>query len=109
MGIGFGFKVVPGVRVRVSSRGVRTSLGPRVARVHVGAGRTTISSGAGPVTVWSSRRHRRSGGRSSYGPTTAQLQRQKAAAARAERDDERLTRIREIIVSQKALVSAHLE
>lgn len=48
--MGFGVRLAPGVRVRVSSRGVRTSVGPRVARVHVGAGRPAISTGIGPFS-----------------------------------------------------------
>jgi hypothetical protein len=47
-------RVTPGVRVRLTSRGVRTSIGPRVARLHVGAGRTGVSTGAGPVTAYTS-------------------------------------------------------
>lgn len=50
--MGFRVKVLPGVRVRVSRRGVRTSLGPRVARVHVGGGRTAVSTGFGPVGAY---------------------------------------------------------
>lgn len=113
MGIGFGFKVMPGVRVRVSSRGVRTSVGPRAARVHVGGGRTTLSTGVGPVTVWSNGGHRRtnatSGTRASYGPSPAQLQRQTSAIARAQAAEDKLARIRELIDLQRDLVSAHLE
>ena len=113
MGIGFGFKVVPGVRVRVSSRGVRTSVGPRAARVHVGGGRTTVSSGVGPVTVWSNGGRRRtgsgSGSRTAHGPSPAQLQRQSEAIARAQAAEDKLARIRELIDLQRALVSAHLE
>lgn len=48
--MGFRVKVMPGVRVGVSSRGVRTSIGPRIASVHVGAGRTGVSTGIGPVS-----------------------------------------------------------
>jgi hypothetical protein len=48
--MGFGIRVMPGVRVRVSSRGAGVSVGPRIARVHVGTGRVGISSGIGPVT-----------------------------------------------------------
>ncbi len=62
--MGFRLKVAPGVRLRVSKRGVRTSLGPRAARVHVGGGRTGFSTGVGPVGFYgSSRRNwRRTGG-----------------------------------------------
>lgn len=52
--MGFGIRIMPGVRVRVSSRGVRTSIGPRIARVHVGAGRTGFSTGVGPVGYYTS-------------------------------------------------------
>lgn len=48
--MGFSVRLVPGVRVRVSSRGVRTSLGPRAARLHLGAGAPGFSTGIGPVT-----------------------------------------------------------
>lgn len=52
MGLGVGFRVAPGVRLRVSTRGPRLSVGPRLARVHVGGGRTAVSSGAGSLTTW---------------------------------------------------------
>jgi Protein of unknown function (DUF4236) len=46
-------RLAPGVRVRVSSRGVSAGLGPRVARVHVGArGGVGVSSGAGPFSAY---------------------------------------------------------
>lgn len=70
--MGFGFRIAPGLRVRVSSRGVRTSIGPRAARVHVGSGRTGLSTGAGPVTLYQSlggTRRRGSQGRSASGRT----------------------------------------
>lgn len=40
-------KLAPGVRVRISRRGLRWSLGPRAARLHVGVGGPGISTGAG--------------------------------------------------------------
>lgn len=58
--MGFYFRLAPGVRLRVTSRGVRTSVGPRLARVHFGAGRTGISTGAGPVSYYAELSHRRS-------------------------------------------------
>lgn len=99
---------MPGVRVRVSSRGVRTSVGPRAARVHVGGGRTTLSSGVGPVSVWSSgggRRTSTSRPRSLYGPSPAQRQRQANAIARAQAAEDKLARIRELIDLQRDLIS----
>ena len=50
--MGFYFKVAPGVRLKVSSRGVRAGVGPRVARVHVGSGRPGISTGIGPAGIY---------------------------------------------------------
>ena len=86
MGLGFSVKVMPGVRIRASSRGVRTSIGPRAARIHVGGGRTGFSTGAGPVTLYSSAGGR--GGSPRRGPSAGSYQRQltvtPAAAAKAE-------------------------
>jgi hypothetical protein len=82
--MGFSVKLMPGVRVRASSRGVRTSLGPRVARVHVGGGRSGFSTGVGPVSYYTSTgagRRRSSSSRSRTGTATAN--RQLAAASRA--------------------------
>lgn len=109
MGFGMSFKVAPGVRIRASSRGVRTSIGPRGARVHVGAGRTTISSGAGPFTVWTGvgpNRSSRAGYRRSAGgagtPSLAALQRQTAAAQRADE----ISRVMDL---ERSLLTLHLE
>lgn len=52
--MGFGVRIMPGVRVRVSKRGIRTSVGPRIARVHVGAGLTGFSTGIGPFSYGTS-------------------------------------------------------
>lgn len=54
MGASFSMKIAPGVRVRVSGRGLRASVGPRAARIHVGAGRTGLSTGLGPLTLYGS-------------------------------------------------------
>lgn len=51
----FGFRAgVPGMSVRVSTRGVHASVGPRAARAGVGSGGTRISSGVGPLHASSS-------------------------------------------------------
>jgi hypothetical protein len=86
MGLSFSVKVMPGVRVRASSRGVRTSIGPRAARVHLGGGRTSFSTGAGPVTLSSSLGGRGGSGgrRTSAGSYQRQLTVSPAAAAKAE-------------------------
>ena len=89
--MGVYFRVAPGVRVRLSSRGVRTSLGPRAARVHVGGGyRPGVSTGAGPVTLYhgiggSKRRRPRTSSTSHRVPqaTPATYHRQVQAAAKA--------------------------
>lgn len=81
--MGFSFKVMPGVRLRVSSRGLRAGIGPSFARMHVGAGRTGLSSSVGPASFYTSlnggRRHTSTGRR----PTAGSLQRQMAQAQRA--------------------------
>jgi hypothetical protein len=87
--MGFSVKLAPGVRVRASSRGVRVGVGPRIARVHVGtSGRAGFSSGVGPFSVYTSvGGHKRRGSQSrSTGPSQAALQRQAAAARRAQAD-----------------------
>lgn len=50
--MGLYFKVAPGVRIRLTGRGVRASIGPRVARVHIGAGGPGVSTGAGAVSLY---------------------------------------------------------
>jgi hypothetical protein len=96
--MGFSVKIAPGVRVRASSRGVRTSIGPRAARVHVGGGRTGFSTGVGPVSLYTSgkstRRTASSRGRS---PSIASLQRQAAAAQKAEEAQRLAATFREIL------------
>jgi hypothetical protein len=80
--MGFGIRVMPGVRVSASSRGVRAGIGPRAARVHVGSGRTGISTGFGPVTAYTSlggSRRRSSGARA---PSMAGYERQVRAGER---------------------------
>jgi hypothetical protein len=94
VGLGFSMKVVPGVRVRVSSRGVRTSIGPRAARVHIGGGRTGFSTGVGPVSYYASAgggRRPSAQRRPSAGSNERQLTVSPAAAAKAE-EAQRLAR-----------------
>jgi hypothetical protein len=88
-------RIMPGVRVRVSSRGIGMSAGPRIARVHVSPrGRVGVSSGLGPLAGYTTlgghqQQRRRS---SSRQPSAATLQRQRATAerqiARARKEDE---------------------
>jgi hypothetical protein len=57
--MGFYWRVLPGVKVRVTRRGTRWSLGPRIARCHTGAGGPGVSTGAGPVSWYRPLRRRR--------------------------------------------------
>jgi hypothetical protein len=97
--MGFSVKLAPGVRVRASSRGVRVGVGPRIARVHVGtSGRTGFSSGAGPFSVYTSvgGHKRRPSQTRSKGPSQAALQRQAAAARRAQAEADKAREARRL-------------
>ncbi|NEA25186.1 TerD family protein [Actinomadura bangladeshensis] len=116
--MGFGFRVgVPGMSVRVSSRGVRTSVGPRAARVHVGGGRrTTVSSGMGPffasTSVGGSRRRstaKRPSRPRNIGPTPAQLERARRQAERAEQEAQRDAAIAHLEELRRQTTSVHLQ
>ena len=62
--MGFRFKVFPGVRVRVSSRGMGVGVGPRVARMHVSNRGFGVSTGIGPFSAY---QHLGGGTRRAYG------------------------------------------
>jgi hypothetical protein len=57
--MGVYIRLMPGVKVRITRRGVRWGLGPRAARLHVGAGGSGVSTGAGPFSLYHSLRRRR--------------------------------------------------
>ena len=57
--MGIYLRLLPGVKVRLTRRGVRWGVGPRSARVHFGAGGTGLSTGAGPFTWYRGLRKRR--------------------------------------------------
>lgn len=114
--MGLSLKVMPGVRIRVSKRGLRTSVGPRIARVHVGGGRAGISSGVGPVGTYSSlgSSHRNHSHRSQplrrSSPGSASIATQQRAMAQATRQAERDAReeqIRQLSHALVALISIH--
>ena len=115
--MGFGFRVgVPGIGIRVSTRGVRTSVGPRIARVSVGSGGTRVSSGLGPFfasTSLSGGRRRTTTRRAprarTAGPSTAQLERARRAAAREQQEAERDARIAELHELRRQSTSVHLQ
>ena len=91
-GMGFAFRVAPGLRVAMTPRGIRAGVGPRVARMHVGAGPVGVSTGVGPFTTWTTldRLTGRSGTRSQgYGSQPGSASERRAeefAAAQAEHD-----------------------
>src|SRR3954452_18160121 len=80
--MGFGIRVMPGVRISASSRGIRAGIGPRAARLHVGAGRTGFSSGDGPFTYYTSGGSRSRSGGGQRAPSMAAYERQVRAAER---------------------------
>lgn len=59
--MGMYLRIAPGVKVRLTRRGVRWGLGPRMARLHVGAGGAGVSTGAGPFSYYKpvGRKHKR--------------------------------------------------
>lgn len=111
--VGFGIRLMPGVRLSGSSRGLRMGVGPRIARVHVGAGRTGFSSGLGPVSFYTSGGRRRRRGRSHRshhgggyrpsGPTRAQV----AAAERAARQQAAAQAHRHLADLTRSLTTLH--
>ena len=108
--MGFSVKLVPGVRVRVSSHGVRAGVGPRIARVHVGTGRTGLSSGLGPFSVYGSvggKRRRTSGGRGSGRPSAAALERQAAAARRMQAEADKAREAQRLAAIFQEIISLH--
>jgi hypothetical protein len=108
--MGFSVKLAPGVRVRVSSHGVRAGIGPRIARVHVGTGRTGFSSGLGPFSVYGAvggKRRRKSGGRSSGRPSGAALERQAAAARRAQAGADKAREAQRLAAIFQEIISLH--
>lgn len=108
MGFGMSFKLAPGVRIRVSNRGVRTSVGPRAARIHIGGGRTAISSGVGPFTVYNtlgSTAQARPAAPRASGPTRASLAELQRQAAAAEREEA----IRSVMALEQSLLTLHLQ
>ena len=69
MPIGFSVRIMPGVRISASTRGIRAGLGPRAARLNVGSGGTSISSSMPGMSVSASRR----GVRAGFGPQVARV------------------------------------
>ncbi|GAA1811908.1 hypothetical protein GCM10009682_36580 [Luedemannella flava] len=102
MGLGFSFRVAPGVRVRASSRGIGASFGPRAARVHVGPRGAAFSTGVGPVSYYAPLTGGRRGGSS-----VAAQQRQVAAAQRAYAVQQKEAEARQLAAVFQALFDLH--
>ena len=98
----------------MSSHGVRAGIGPRIARVHVGTGRTGFSSGLGPFSVYGAvggkgRRQssHTSGGRGSGRPSGAALERQAAAARRAQAEADKAREAQRLAAIFQEIISLH--
>jgi hypothetical protein len=50
--MGIYLRLLPGVKVRGTRRGVRWAIGPQAARLHMGAGGRGVSTGAGPFSAY---------------------------------------------------------
>jgi HEAT repeat protein len=116
--MGFSMKIMPGVRIRASSRGFSAGIGPRAARVHVGTRGVGVSSGVGPFSAYGhlggGTRRRSSGGggggggarRTAYaGPSRTTL----AALEREARQAEKAEQIRRVTELERRLVTVHRE
>jgi hypothetical protein len=101
MPVGFGMSIMPGVRVRASTRGIGVGLGPRAARLNVGSGGLGVSSGIGPFYASTGLGRRRS--------RTSSAQRSLSAFQRALHQAQRAHEIAEIAKEEQQLVSVHLE
>ncbi|WP_426510373.1 DUF4236 domain-containing protein [Dactylosporangium sp. McL0621] len=104
--MGFSVKLMPGVRLRLSSRGLRTSIGPRIARVHLGGGRLGVSSGIGPFGASTSIGGRR-GGRRTAASARASYQRQLAAQRRQAVQAEKEALARELADAFLRILALH--
>lgn len=82
--MGLRIRLLPGLSLGVSSRGLRASVAPRAARIHVGTGRTGFSSGLGPVSVGTAF----GGGRARGGGYARDMRAAGAATRRAEKHRE---------------------
>jgi hypothetical protein len=58
-GIGLHVRFLPGVKVRLTRKGVRRGLGPQAARMNFGVGGTGVPTGAGPFSIYQGLRRRR--------------------------------------------------
>jgi hypothetical protein len=99
--IGFGVRVMPGVRIRASTRGIGVGLGPRAARVNVGTRGVGVSTGVGPFYASTGVGYRRS----RRGSVQRSLKAYERELRRAQREQE----IAEAAKKEQQLVSVHLE
>lgn len=101
MPIGFNMRIMPGVRISASSRGIRAGIGPRAARLHVGSGGIGASTGIGPFTAYTGAGRRRRHSSS----LASSLKAYERELQRAQREQE----IAEAAKKERQLVSVHLE
>lgn len=96
--MGIGIRILPGLRISASSRGIRAGVGPRLARVHVGSGGLGLSTGAGPVTAYTGAMGGRGSGRRSL-----------TAYERDVRRLEREQQFEQALALEEQLLSVHRE
>ena len=101
MPIGFGMRIMPGVSIRASTRGIGVGLGPRAARLNVGTHGVGVSSGVGPF--WASTGVGRS--RSRGGSVQRSLEAYQRELKRAQREEE----ITAVAEKERQVLSVHLE
>lgn len=101
MPIGFNLRIMPGLRISASTRGIRAGFGPRIARMNVGSGGLGVSTGVGPFYASTGVGRRRS-----HGST---LQRSLKAYERELRKAQREQEIALVAQLEQQLVSVHLE
>src|SRR5215212_535473 len=101
MPIGFGMRIMPGVSIRASTRGIGVGLGPRAARLNVGTHGVGVSSGVGPFWASTGVGPSRSGG----GSVQRSLRAYERELKKAQREEE----IAAVAEKERQLLSVHLE
>ena len=101
MPFGFGVRIMPGVRIKASTRGIGLGIGPRAARLDVGTRGVGVSTGVGPFWAATGTGRRRTRRR----PT----QRSLAAYERELKRVQHEQQIAEAAKKEQQLISVHLE
>ena len=103
MPFGFGMRIMPGVRLQASTRGIGLGLGPRAARMNVGTRGVGVSSGVGPF--WASASTGVGRSRSRGGSVQPSLRAYERELKKAQREEE----IAAVAEKERQLLSVHLE